>query len=116
MVRKGFRYNVFESFYMLPKFYYINLDKCEDRDVHMKYFFTKIENNYNLKVRSKRISGFDATSDEKNILKKINDKCSLGLDKLWHFKSKNIKAKASEFGCTFSHFLAINTFLNDSKS
>lgn len=101
---------------MLPKFYYINLDKCEDRDVHMKYFFTKIENNYNLKVRSKRISGFDATSDEKNILKKINDKCSLGLDKLWHFKSKNIKAKASEFGCTFSHFLAINTFLNDSKN
>lgn len=102
---------------MLPKFYYLNLDKCKERNKHMENFFSKLDNILNLKINYKRINAFDATSEK--ILEKSNnllDYCSLPYNKLFHSRKQGRKLKLAEFGCIYSHFLAYEAFLNDENN
>jgi len=69
---------------MLPKFYYINLQKCIDRETHMINFFKKIEYKTKLKCRYERIDALNANNVN------INEYSNLTIDEMWNFRnSKN---------------------------
>lgn len=102
---------------MLPKFYFINLDKCNERKSHMESFFKKIKNIYDLNITYERIPGLDACSD--GILNRTNnllDLCSLDFNKLYHSREQNRKLKLQEFGCIYSHLLALKRYINDKSN
>ena len=48
---------------MLPKFYFINLDRSEDRLQHMNKFFRKIKKKTEFEPRYLRISAFDGKNE-----------------------------------------------------
>ena len=86
------------------KFYYINLDRCEDRNRDMKRFFdTKLKTkNY------KRIAGLDG--------KKIFD--SKLEDTFFEFPDSGINKGKSvgAYGCTYSHLKALQAFVTDKSN
>jgi len=92
---------------MLPKFYFINLDRSEDRLQHMTKFFKKIEKKTDIKPRYQRIKAFDGRTEN------VNNYSNLKLKDMWHKKENNRKATGPEFGCTYSHIKSMRTFLDD---
>ena len=47
---------------MIPKFYFINMNKSEDRHNHMKKFFKKLGKRLDEKIRFQRVEALDAVS------------------------------------------------------
>ena len=95
---------------MLPKFYYINLDRSEDRLKHMSKFFKKIEKKTTMKPRFQRIQAFDGKKEN------VDNFSNIKLKDMWHKKELNRKATGPEFGCTYSHIKAMKTFLDDKEN
>lgn len=95
---------------MLPKFYFINLDRSEDRLKHMNKFFKKVEKKTELKPRFQRISGFDGGKEN------VDNYSNLNLRDMWLSKEQGRKAIGPEFGCSYSHVKAMNSFLNDDEN
>ena len=95
---------------MLPKFYFINLDRSEDRLKHMEKFFKKIHKKTELKPRFLRIKAFDGKNEN------VDNFSNLNLNDMWHKKEQNRKAIGPEFGCTYSHIKAMHTFINDKEN
>ena len=94
---------------MIPKFYFVNLDRCDDRLVHMFKFFEKLQRKTKLNIEYQRIEALDAKSVN------ISDYSNLKLDEMWHFVNKK-KAIPGEFGCTYSHVKAMYEYLNDKEN
>ena len=92
---------------MLPKFYYINLERSKDRLEHMNKFFKKVEKKTGMKPRFKRIEAFDGGKEN------VDDFCNLKLTNLWHKKEDHRYATGPEFGCTYSHIKSMKHFLDD---
>lgn len=92
---------------MLPKFYFINLDRSEDRLKHMNKFFRKLEKKTELKPRFERISAFDGKNEN------VDNFSNLKLENMWLNKEQNRKAIGPEFGCCYSHVKAMKVFLDD---
>jgi GR25 family glycosyltransferase involved in LPS biosynthesis len=95
---------------ILPKFYYINLDRAKDREEHMAKFFKKLEKKTKLKARYSRVSGLDAKTEN---LEKFSN---LKVSQMWHRKENNFKARPAEFGVCYSHLKAMKTFLDDESN
>ena len=95
---------------MLPKFYYINLDRSNDRKKHMEKFFKKIEKKTGLKTRFQRIKAFDGRVEN------VDNFSNLKLKDMWHKKEDFRKAIGPEFGCTYSHIKGMNSFINDEEN
>lgn len=95
---------------MLPKFYYINLDRSEDRLKHMNKFFRKLEKKTDFKPRFQRIQAFDGGKEN------VDNFSNIKLQDMWLNKEQNRKAIGPEFGCCYSHIKAMHTFLNDSEN
>lgn len=95
---------------MLPKFYFINLDRSPDRLKHMNKFFKKIEKKTDMKPRFTRISGFDGGKEN------VDNFSNIKLKDMWLNKEHGRKAIGPEFGCTYSHIKAMNEFLNDTEN
>ena len=94
----------------LPKFYFINLDRSNDRLKHMEKFFKKLGKKMKLNVKFERIKAFDGKNEN------VDNFYNLKLKNMWHGKTRNVKAIGPEFGCTYSHIKAMKTFLNDSNN
>lgn len=94
---------------MLPKFYFINLDKCKDRLDHMNKFFNKLEKKLKFEIRNKRIDALNAS--EADLSKFTN----IPFENMWNFKDVK-KANHGEFGCTYSHLKALYEFVNDNEN
>ena len=95
---------------MLPKFYFINLDRSEDRLKHMNKFFRKIEKKTNMTPRYQRIKAFDGRNEN------VDDFSNLKLSEMWHKKEQNRKAIGPEFGCTYSHIKGMKAYLDDTEN
>lgn len=95
---------------MLPKFYFINLDRSEDRLKHMNKFFKKLEKKTEFKPRFERISGFDGGKEN------VDNFSNLNLRDMWLSKEQGRKAIGPEFGCSYSHVKAMNAFVNDKEN
>jgi len=91
----------------LPKFYFINLDRSEDRLQHMTKFFKKMGKKTGFEVRYQRIKAFDGKNEN------VNAHSNLKLENMWHRKETNRKASGPEFGCTYSHIKSMKAFLDD---
>jgi GR25 family glycosyltransferase involved in LPS biosynthesis/uncharacterized protein (DUF1919 family) len=94
---------------MLPKFYFVNLDRCNDRLDHMNIFFKKLQHRTNLPVRYQKIQALDAINSD------ISKLCNLSLDDMWHIRDKK-KASLGEFGCTYSHIKGMQEFISDKNN
>ena len=95
---------------MLPKFYFINLDRSEDRLKHMNKFFRKIEKKTNMKPRFQRIKAFDGKTEN------VDDFSNLELSEMYHKREADRKAIGPEFGCTYSHIKAMKSYLDDTEN
>ena len=92
---------------MLPKFYFINLDRSDDRLQHMTKFFKKVEKKTGMKPRYQRIKAFDGRNEN------VDNYSNLKLKDMWHKKENYRKAIGPEFGCTYSHIKSMKAFLDD---
>ena len=92
---------------MLPKFYYINLERSKDRLEHMNKFFKKVQKKTGMKPRHMRIEAFDGGKEN------VDDYSNLRLIDMWHRKDNFRKASGPEFGCTYSHIKSMKHYLDD---
>lgn len=95
---------------MLPKFYFINLDRSPDRLKHMNKFFRKVQKKTEMHPRFQRISGFDGGKEN------VDNFCNLKLKNMWLNRSQGRKAIGPEFGCTYSHIKAMKAYLDDKEN
>ena len=95
---------------MLPKFYFINLDRSEDRLQHMNKFFRKIKKKTEFEPRYLRISAFDGKKEN------VNNFSNLKMEDMWLNKEQMRKAIPPEFGCCYSHIKAMKTYLDDEEN
>ena len=95
---------------MLPKFYFINLDRSPDRLKHMNKFFRKVEKKTDFKPRYQKISGFDGGKEN------VDDFSNLKLKNMWLNRGQGRKAIGPEFGCTYSHVKAMKAYLEDKEN
>ena len=95
---------------MLPKFYFINLDRSEDRLKHMNKLFKKIEKKTDMKPRFQRIKAFDGKNEN------ADEYSNLKLSEMWHKKEQYRKAIGPEFGCTYSHIKGMKAYLDDTDN
>ena len=79
-----------------PPAYYINLERCPERDLHMIELFSEHS------IRYSKVKGFDGQSLTDKEFRKI--------------KSRYGRMSKAEFGCTYSHFMAIKAYLEDKEN
>ena len=63
---------------ILPKFYYINLERANDREIHMKKFFKKLRKKTDFDVRYQRIDALDASKED------LSKYSNLNIDMMYH--------------------------------
>ena len=95
---------------MLPKFYFINLDRSPDRLKHMNKFFRKVEKKTGFNPRFQKISGFDGGKEN------VDNYSNLKLKNMWLNRGQGRKAIGPEFGCTYSHIKAMKAYLDDKEN
>ena len=91
----------------LPKFYYINLEKSKERNQNMIKFFDNLQKLLKIEISYERLNAYNAKND--NWKKFIEDK-QVNVHSIYVNSFTNILLKDSQFGCVYSHFLAIKKF------
>lgn len=92
---------------ILPKFYYINLERANDREIHMKKFFKKLRKKTDFDVRYQRIDALDASKED------LSKYSNLNIDMMYHRRHTLQKATPVEFAVCYSHIKAMKQFVDD---